>query len=72
MNNGIFLLLVSALSIPLTDTGATGISKYTAAYFCKRIDKSIPFNGKMYLFGTGCNDELTFGLQLLFNSLGSD
>ena len=49
MHNRIFLLFVSAGTIPLANAGTAGIGKYTCSNLVEDVNEAIPLNGKANL-----------------------
>lgn len=75
-DDGILLSLLDVSSVPLTDTGSTGVGEDDTSDVFERLDETVSVNGGSDLFGSGGDGELgladqTVGLGLLGDGGGS-
>ena len=69
MYNRITFLFFRTHPVPHSNTGTTGIRKYSSTDFVESIQEAIPFNGITNEFRTGRNCKLCFCFQSFFSYL---
>lgn len=62
-NDRVLLALLDVLSVPLTDTGSTGVGEDDTSDVFERLNETVSVNGGSDLLGSGGDSELRLALQ---------